>query len=70
MHGLFCGFLGMMIFCNIRFAKMCMPGTGGRPDNRKKPVESLKEMGWMGALIWFLFVGIAVIVMDRETFFS
>ena len=30
----------------------------------------LKEMRKMGALIWFVFVAVVTVVLERETFFS
>ena len=29
-----------------------------------------RRMKKMGALIWFLFVGVVMVVLERETFFS
>ena len=46
-----------------------MPGDGesrfsGAPGR-------IAEGGWkMGALIWFLFVAVVTLVLERETFFS
>jgi hypothetical protein len=34
-----------------------------------KPASLLRRMQKMGALIWFLFVGIVMVVLERETFF-
>ena len=30
----------------------------------------MKEMRQMGALVWFLFVAVVIVVLERETFFS
>ena len=57
----------MLLFCRIPAGRM---GMTGRPDGREKPEIPLKEMGRMGALIWFLFVAVVMVVLERETFFS
>ena len=35
-----------------------------------EPGRIPKEMKKMGALIWFLFVAVVTLVLERETFFS
>jgi len=36
----------------------------------RNPGVILKEMLKMGALIWFLFVAVVTVVLEREQFFS
>ena len=56
----------MRKFYIISFGRL---GMTGKPEDRKKPEIPLKEMGRMGALIWFMFVALVIVVLDRETFF-
>ena len=39
-------------------------GDAGRPECLRKGMKR------MGALIWFMFVAVVVLVLERETFFS
>lgn len=52
----------MRSFCAIPSGRMKMT----RETRERLP----KGMTKMGALIWFLFVGIVLAVLERETFFS
>ena len=50
----------MSVFLSISFGRMRMTGY---------PESLLKGMRKMGALIWFLFVAVVTVVLERESFF-
>ena len=54
----------MRVFFSIPGDTLSMPGRPkGHRDERKKGMER------MGALIWFVFVAVVTVVLERESFF-
>ena len=53
----------MRVFFSIPGDTLSMPGRPKAPGRKEKGMER------MGALIWFLFVAVVTVVLERESFF-